>query len=163
MLIRRHRIFRGDNQISIAADRAFLAVAKDGENIVGAATAAPLSGEDEAFKKPFESAGYDISKIFYFAESLLLAAYRGRGIGHQFFDAREAHARSFDAYTHAAFCAVLRPESHPEKPQYYQPLDGFWQKRGYAKLNGITTQYSWKDVGESRETLKPMQFWMRPL
>ena len=109
------------------ADRAFLAVAKDGEDIVGAATAAPLSGEEYAFKNPFESAGYDTTKIFYFAESLLLPAYRGRGIGHQFFDAREAHARSFDTYTHTAFCAVVRTESHPKKPQHYHPLDGFWQ------------------------------------
>ena len=147
----------------IEADRAFLAVVKDGEAIVGAATAAPLAGETDKFRLPFEEAGYDVSKIFYFAESLLLAKYRGQGIGHRFFDAREAYAGSFDEYTHATFCGVVRPDDHPARPRSYRPLNGFWNKRGYEKLNNIITKFAWKDVGDVDETEKPMQFWMREL
>ncbi|MEM9277240.1 MAG: GNAT family N-acetyltransferase [Pseudomonadota bacterium] len=147
----------------IEADRAFLAAAFDGEEIVGAATAAPLDGETEEFRNPFEEAGYDVSKIFYFAESLLLPQYRGHGVGHAFFDAREIHAKSFGEYTHAVFCGVVRPEAHPARPAEYRPLDAFWRKRGFEKLDGLTTEFSWKDVGEKEETVKPMQFWMKEL
>lgn len=146
-----------------AADRAFLAAAFDGETIVGAATAAPMAGEDAAFRAPFELAGHDVSKIFYFAESLLLPAYRNHGVGHRFFDAREAHARSFGDYDWAAFCTVVRPEDHPAQPAGYQPLDGFWRKRGFEPLPGITTGYAWRDVGDSQESEKTMQFWMKRL
>lgn len=145
------------------AERAFLAAAFDGDTIVGAATAAPMAGEAAEFREPFERAGFDVSGIFYFAESLLLPQYRGSGLGHKFFDAREAHARSFGTYTHAAFCGVIRPDDHPLRPGDYRPLDGFWRKRGFEKLAGITTTYSWKDVGATEETDKPMQFWMKQL
>lgn len=145
------------------ADRAFLAAAYDGDTIVGAATAAPMAGEAVEFRGPFERAGLDTSKIFYFAESLLRPAYRGRGAGVKFFEAREAHARSFGSYSHAVFCGVVRADDHPMKPEGYVPLDAFWRKRGFDKLDGITTVYSWKDVGASQETAKPMQFWIKQL
>ncbi len=145
------------------ADRAFLAAAFDGGKIVGAATAAPMTGEAAEFRKPFEQDGYDVSRIFYFAESLLLPEFRGQGVGHRFFDARETHARSFGSYTHAAFCSVVRPDDHPLKPHDHHPLDGFWRKRGYEKLAGVTTSYAWKDVGEADESSKTMQFWMKQL
>lgn len=145
------------------ADHAFLAAAFDVDEIVGVATVTPMAGEAAAFREPFERAGYDTSKFFYFAESLLLPQYRGVGLGHKFFDAREAHARSFGAYTHVAFCGVVRSNDHPLKPLDYRPLDGFWRKRGFEKLDGVTTSYAWKDVDEVGETSKPMQFWMKQL
>jgi GNAT superfamily N-acetyltransferase len=146
-----------------AADRAFLAAAFDGDRIVGAATAAPMAGEADEFRAPFEQAGYDVSKIFYFAESLLLPEYRGHGVGHRFFDAREAHARSFGEYGFATFCSVVRPADHAARPAGYSPLDGFWTRRGYEKMNGLTTTYAWTDVGDRDETEKTMQFWMKRL
>ncbi len=121
-----------------------------------------FNAQDTA-REPFERAGFDLSRIFSFAERLLLPHYRGRRLGHLFFDAREAHARSFGNYTHAAFCGVVRPEDHPGRPNDYRPLDGFWGKRGFEKLDGVTTSYSWKDVGETTETFKPMQFWKKQL
>lgn len=145
------------------ADRVFLAAAFDGDTIVGAATAAPMAGETIEFRGPFERAGFDVSKIFYFAESLLLPAYRGQGTGVEFFKAREDHARSFGSYSHAVFCGVVRPGDHPMRPADYVPLDTFWRKRGFEKLDGLTTAYSWKDIGAGEETEKPMQFWMKQL
>lgn len=147
----------------VGADRAFLAAAFDGSTIVGAATAAPLLGEAHEFRAPFEIRGFDVSKIFYFAESLLLPEYRGNGIGHSFFDVRENHARSFGSYSHAVFCGVAREPDHPSRPEGYRPLDAFWQKRGYNRLDGVVTEYSWKDLGDVVETPKLMQFWMREL
>lgn len=144
-------------------DGAAIVAAYDGELIVGAATASPMRGHADEFAQPFEARGYDVSKLFYFGESVLLRSHRGRGIGHAFFDHREAHARSLGSYTHAIFCSVVRPDDHPLKPKDYVPLDAFWTKRGYAKLEGVVGHFSWRDIGDAGETPKPMQFWMKAL
>ncbi|TCT13708.1 acetyltransferase (GNAT) family protein [Tepidamorphus gemmatus] len=143
------------------ADAAVIAL-RDGGRLVGAATAAPLAGEVEAFRLPFERAGLDVSDICYFGESVLEPAYRGRGFGHVFFDGREAHARSLGLHR-AAFCAVVRPDDHPLRPPAYRPLDGFWQRRGYAPVPGLICRFSWRDVGDAGETSKDLQVWMRDL
>ena len=69
-----------------------IVLAMDGDTIVGASTALPLADETQAFKQPFIEQGIAPAKVFYFGESVLLPAYRGQGIGHRFFDQREAHA-----------------------------------------------------------------------
>lgn len=136
--------------------------AYDGDTLVGAATGEPLGAELEYFRAPLEARGFDLSKIFYMAESVLDPAYRGQGIGHRFFDEREAHARAL-GFDEAVFCAVIRPEDHPLKPADYAPLDPFWRKRGYEKLPDVIVTFPWLDVGDSRETEKPMQVWHRKL
>lgn len=136
--------------------------AYDGERLVGVATGEPLEKEVIQFRHPFEEAGFDPGSIFYLAESLLEPAYRGQGVGHTFFDEREVHARALGFET-CAFCAVIRPDAHPLKPAGYSSLDGFWEKRGYTKLNGGIVYFPWRDVGETQETEKPMQIWIRQL
>ncbi|MEP3049273.1 MAG: GNAT family N-acetyltransferase [Roseibium sp.] len=144
------------------ADGAVVIGAYDGNRLVGAATGEPLGAEYEAFQTPLQAHGYDPAQVFYMAESVLEPGYRGRGIGHRFFDEREAHARGL-GYREAVFCAVIRPDDHPLMPAHYQPLDPFWSKRGYLKLEGITVVFPWTDVGEREETEKPMQVWYRAL
>ena len=117
--------------------------------------------ETEDVKKPFKDAGMRLSEIFYFGESILLSEFRGLGIGNKFFDAREAHATGFGTFHSTCFCAVQRPEDHPMRPDGYQPLDGFWIKRGYRKVPELVSHFEWKDVGESESTAKPMMYWMR--
>ncbi|XYK79995.1 MAG: GNAT family N-acetyltransferase [Labrenzia sp.] len=134
--------------------------AYDNERLVGAATGKPLAGEYEAFQAPLKAKGFDTDKIFYMAESVLEPAYRGQGIGHLFFDEREAHAMEL-GYAGAVFCAVMRSDEHPMRPAGYQPLDPFWIKRGYTKLDGVILALPWQDVGDLIETEKPMQVWHR--
>jgi GNAT superfamily N-acetyltransferase len=140
-----------------------IVAAFDGASIVGCATAAPLLGHEPEFAEPFKKAGYDPQAIFYFGESVLRRAYRGRGIGHAFFDHREAAARTRRGVTHTAFCGVVRPADHPARPADYVPLDAFWMKRGYAQVPGLVASYAWTDVGDAGKSSKPMQFWMREL
>ena len=121
-----------------------LVAAKDEGRIVGASTASPMIGQKEAFRAPVEAAGYPARDVFYFGESVLLPEYRGRGIGHAFFDAREAAARDAGARW-ACFCAVVRPEDHPARPADHRPLDAFWRSRGYAPLEGVTTTLDWAE------------------
>lgn len=139
-----------------------LVVASVGGKIVGAATASPMSGQKAAFRRPFTDRGIDTGKLFYFGESVLLPGYRGLGIGHGFFDAREAAAREAGA-TASCFCAVIRPADHPMRPADARDLHPFWRARGYELVSGLTCSFDWKDVDEEKETPHPMQFWMRAL
>lgn len=145
-------------------------LARDGERCVGVSTALPLSEETDEVKAPFAAKGYDPDTVFYFAESVLLSAYRGQGIGVRFFEEREAHARSWFASNGLsaanacwfAFCGVERAHDDPRRPAGYVPLDRFWAKRGYTKHPELRTHFSWKDVGEPEETKKPLVFWLKP-
>ncbi|MGB7260602.1 MAG: GNAT family N-acetyltransferase [Albidovulum sp.] len=134
----------------------------DGDQLIGAATGTPMEDHGDAFGAAFEGSGLALRDIFYCAESVLLPEYRGRGLGHAFFDAREAHGRRLGR-KHAAFCRVVRPADHPQCPAAYRPLDPFWQKRGYAPLEGAVADYAWKDIGQADETAKPMQFWIKDI
>jgi GNAT superfamily N-acetyltransferase len=149
------------------AGDAVIVAARDGDAVVGAATAAPLTGHTKEFVPLFAARGLDPDRVFYFGESVLLPAYRGQGLGHAFFDHREAHARAARGtkgpYTHTAFCGVVRAEDDARRPAGYRPLDAFWSKRGYRKVDGLIGRYRWKEIGAAEETEKPMQFWMRAL
>lgn len=145
-----------------AAPDAVLVVARHEGRIVGASTASPMAAQAGEIREPVAAAGFDTSAISYFGESVLLPEYRGRGLGHAFFDHREAAARACGLTT-AMFAAVIRPEDHPSRPQGYRPLDTFWQGRGYSPVKGLICNLAWRDHGEDAETPKPLQFWSRAL
>ena len=141
---------------------AILVGAFDGDCLVGAATGTPMEDHAEDFAAAFAGTGYALRDVFYNAESVLLPDYRGQGIGHAFFDLREAHARALGR-RYVAFCGVVRPVDHPARPADYRPLEGFWEKRGYVKMDGVFAEFSWRDVGKVKEDAKPLQFWIRDL
>jgi len=134
----------------------------DGETMVGASTAAPLGDHFEEFFEPFENAGFIPAEFFYFAESVLLQSWRGKGIGVRFFEEREKAARD-QGYAKATFCGVVRPADHPMRPADHVPLDGFWRNRGYEPVPGLVCTFSWRDIGERTETEKQLQFWSKTL
>ncbi|MEZ6000447.1 MAG: GNAT family N-acetyltransferase [Hyphomonas sp.] len=144
-----------------AAKDAFIVAAQmdDGE-IVGCATGSGLDDQHAEFSQPLQAAGYDLPTTFYFGESVLLAEHRGHGIGHAFFDTREAHAIA-RGYERACFCAVERPAGHPRRPANYSPLDAFWQARGYQKLPGVTAHFTWPETAGGPEIDHPMAYWLR--
>lgn len=145
-----------------AAPDAVLVAAFDGDRVIGAATASPMWAQKPEFRQVFEDKGIDTSKLFYFGESVLLPDYRGHGIGHAFFDHREAAAKVAGA-DRACFAAVVRPADHPARPTGYSALDPFWRKRGYSPVEDFVTHLAWKEHGEESESLKPMQYWMRSI
>lgn len=147
-------------KIYTESSESVVVAAFDGDKLVGAATALPLRDEADYVQKPFLEAGVDINDIYYFGESVLLKEYRGHGIGHKFFDGREAAAKKYN-YKTTCFCGVVRSENHPMKPVDYSPLDEFWKKRGYEKHPELKSEFSWTDIGDKNETLKPMIYWMK--
>ena len=130
--------------------------------LVGASTSTLMEDHAEAFSAPFRALNIPRENILYGAESVLLPEYRGIGLGHRFIDLREDHARTMHR-AYVAFCSVKRPENHPAKPANARSNDAFWLGRGYAPLPGVIAEFAWKDLGDSAETTKPLQFWMRKL
>ena len=144
------------------SDRALVVGAWYGAQLVGAATATPMEDHAEEFAAPFRARGHDLAEILYCGESVLLPAYRGQGAGRAFFARREAHGRALGR-RFACFCGVVRPPDHPRRPNAYMPLDAFWRRQGYEPMEGVTTQFAWREVGAAAETEHPMQFWIKPL
>lgn len=139
--------------------RSIVHVVFDGEKAVGATTGIPLAAETNAVKAPFLENGIPVETVFYFGESILLHNYRGLGLGHAFFDVREAHALQ-NGFSTTAFCSVVRPEDHALRPVDYRPNDAFWLKRGYEK-QVFTCTMSWLDRDQTTETPKALQFWTK--
>lgn len=139
---------------------AFIIAAEEDGQIVGCATGSAIDAHHGEFAAPLEDAGFDLASTFYFGESVLKPDFRGRGLGHAFFDAREAHAKE-RGYARACFCAVDRPADHPQRPADYSPLDSFWQKRGYRKLPDLVTEFAWPTVPGGPDLTHPMNYWLR--
>ena len=134
-------------------------LALDAGRVVGASTGLPLADDTEAFSAPFRAAGMPVAQVFYFGESVLLPGYRGLGVGHAFFDRREAHARAL-GYRWTAFCAVDRDPGDPRRPPGHRDNDAFWHKRGYARRPGMTMRLPWNEVGRG-EVEHALTFWLR--
>ena len=145
-----------------ANSQSVVVVAMAAESVVGAATAMPLLAHGEAVSRPVAAAGLNPAQVYYFGESVLRIAYRGQGIGHAFFDHREAAARQF-GFAGAAFCAVDRGVRHPARPTNYVPYDKFWTGRGFVRRPDIVAHMSWRDIGDSAQTTKPLPFWFKTL
>lgn len=139
-----------------------MVLALDGDRVIGASSGLPMADADAAFRKPFMDQGVPVSSVFYFGESVLDARYRGRGLGHRFFDEREAFAGRL-GFPVTTFCAVQREADHPARPADYRPLDTFWMARGYQRQPHMLTHYAWRDTGDATESEKPMMFWTRGL
>jgi GNAT superfamily N-acetyltransferase len=147
-----------------SSSRSTLVIARDHQRVVGASTATPLleHGEATSCAEALLRADVDPARVYYFGESVLQRAYRGRGLGHAFFDQREQSAREY-GFTLASFCAVQRPADHPAHPHDYAPHDAFWTRRGYRILPQAVATFSWRDLGEQEESAKPMVFWIKEL
>lgn len=143
--------------------RSVFVLALDGDAVVGASTGIPLLDDQPAFHRPFREKGYRLEEVFYFGESVLLREYRGQGIGHRFFDEREAHARRLGGFALTAFCAVERADDDPRRPADYRPNDAFWHKRGYRRQDELFCRLEWTELGDAARSSHLLRFWLRPL
>ncbi len=146
----------------IRSEESIIVVAFADDSVIGMSTGMPLKNEPAEIKQPWTNHGFDVNDIYYFSESVLLKEYRGIGIGLKFFDERESWAKNLN-FSEATFCAVIRAEDHPAKPSGYTPLDEFWYKRGYKRKDNLTCKMSWKEVCETMESVKELQFWYKHL
>ena len=145
-----------------ASPRSVFAYVMDNGVVVGAATGIPLAEDAPAFQQPFRERGIDVASVFYFGESVLLHDYRGRGIGHGFFNHREAHARELGRFALTAFAAVDRDANDPRRPPEHRGNEPFWARRGYARQPGMTMRLAWNEL-EHGEIDHALTCWTRAL
>lgn len=145
-----------------SADSLLVLVHADGQ-VVGASTGLPLGDAESAIQAPFTERGIPVVNAFYCGESVLLPAFRGLGLGHRFFDEREAHARSLGDIRWTAFASVDRADDDPRRPVDYRSNDSFWARRGYVRQPDMKVRLPWKQVGETHETEQALTMWLRPL
>jgi GNAT superfamily N-acetyltransferase len=134
----------------------------DNGKVVGASTAIPLVFESAEFQKPFIDLGIDIRTVFYFGESVLMPEYRGKKIYRQFFHERESAAREYGSQ-YAAFCAIVRPEDDPRRPEDYVSLDHVWQRFGYERHSELCVYFQWQEIGEAAPSKKSLVMWIKEL
>ena len=132
------------------------------DHLVGASTSTPLEDLSPEFATAFSARGIPRDHVLWGPESVLLPAYRGQGIGHRFFDFREAHAKALGR-SHVAFASIIRPDDHPARPKNARTNDAFWRGRGYQPMDGVTVAFDWKDLGDSVETAKRLQVWFKEM
>lgn len=146
----------------VASWRSVAVLVSDGATLVGASTGLPLADECEAIREPFRAAGLDPSRVFLLRDSMLAAPWRGRGLGHRFFDEHESHARGLGGFDYTAFLAVDRPATHPLRPPFGRDRTEFWRKRGYAPRETVTVTLDWPEPGAG-EVAHTLTAWLRPL
>ena len=139
----------------------FCALALACGEVIGASTGIPLSDDAPGSAQPFVEAGVPPAQVFYFGESVLLPAWRSRGLGHRFFYLRDAHARELGRFRWTAFCAVRRDSEDPRRPSGHRGNEAFWQRRGYARQAGMACELRWKEVGNDSVTPHCLDYWLR--
>ncbi|MCB1102172.1 MAG: GNAT family N-acetyltransferase, partial [Kiritimatiellae bacterium] len=146
-----------------APDSLIILALDESGQAIGASTCLPLTRAHPEFQAPFHSHGLDPAEYCYFGESVLLPPWRGRGLGGQFFDFREAHARSLPGVRFATFCAVDRPTDHPLRPETYRSPEPLWHRRHYQRQPHLTAEFSWQEVNQPSDTPHQLTFWVKPL
>jgi GNAT superfamily N-acetyltransferase len=147
-------------RVYLRSKGSLVVLAFDGDLVVGATTCLPMLDEGPEFQAAFVRAGYDLSTICYFGESILRSEYRGQGVGKAFFARREEHVQALGMRV-STFCAVDRPADHPLRPAAYRPLDDFWRGQGYTKHPELQATFEWKEIGEEIESPKTLTFWTK--
>lgn len=142
------------------APSVLLVLALDDDRVVGASSAMRMSDEDASIRAPIEHAGLDPADICYFGESVLDPAYRGRGLGKSFFEARIAHAAHLGA-ADCCFAAVIRRDDDPRRPTDAQDLGPLWRRYGFAPRLGLTLRLNWPEIDGVGDTWHDLQFWFR--
>ena len=145
------------------SERAMLAVAYDGETVIGASTCMPMTDAGANVSGSVAAHGLDPQRFFYFGKSVLLPAYRGHGLGVGFFAAREAHVLADGICDHALFYAVRREPNHPARPADAPSLEGFWAHRGFTQAKGLSCTMRWKEISCPAEVENTLDAWVKTL
>jgi GNAT superfamily N-acetyltransferase len=140
-----------------------VALAYDGDQVVGLATGVPLAETRTHYQIPFHELGLNVDSYYYLGELILLPEYRYQGLGTQLYSIIENYARSTQSYSLITFCQVDDYESDPQRPADYSSTDSFNEKLGFTKHPEIHFTATWTHVGETEPTDHIMRYWIKPL
>jgi GNAT superfamily N-acetyltransferase len=143
-------------------ENSFALMIYDGDKLAGATTASLLKEEVDMVRTPYEKAGFDPDKTFYFGESMLLPEYRGMGNYKKIMSERIKAAVESGA-DKASFISVIRPDNHPLKPTEYMQLKPIWNRYGFFENPHVDMKWTWKDVDKPKADLKSLTAWVKDL
>jgi len=142
--------------------KACVILARNGAEVIGAATGMPLIHEDVQLRNAFAGSDHPLESIYYVGELLLRPAYRNAGLGQKLLTQMEQQIRSLGHY-HLLTCATVeRPDDHPLRPHDAIPITRFLARTNFVRLPEVTTRFTWRETdGVKRE--HTMQFWLKTL
>ncbi len=135
----------------------------DNTTLVGVSLGYPCALEQSELHRLLKEKELPLQAFYFFGESVLLKPYRGRGIGHHFFDAREAHVAHLPTFKHILFCTPSQIESTTGRPSDFVPLHDFWRKRGYVHHPEMHILLPRKRMGEELPQELSLTCWIKDL
>jgi GNAT superfamily N-acetyltransferase len=141
---------------------AFVISVKDSGKMIGAATGIPLRYEYENLIAPLTSTSYSADELYYVGEVLFNPIYRDKGLGLRLLKQIEEYVRTLGNYRYLTCATVIRPDSHPLRPESYVQIDKFLARTGFIILPDVTAHFTWQEIdGVNRDHV--MQFWIKEL
>lgn len=137
-------------------------IAQDHNKVVGCVTSIPVMDVlAESWAAVLRTIVVD--SMLYLGDILVLKEYRNRKIGAKMYEIFESSIRKEKQFSAITFQEIVRSKDDPKRPKHYRSLDSFWQKRGYIKHPELIHHIPYREVGESRDTLHTMVFWVKTL
>lgn len=131
-------------------------------NLIGEATAYPLTYEYKTLTDAFLNEGLHLRDYFCIGEVIFSKPFRGNGYGSKLCEMIESYAK-IKGFSFICFFEIDRGNSDPKKPEGYRKLDSYWEKKGYLKHPELNGTVSYREKGESEESPKKMIFWIKQL
>lgn len=133
----------------------------DGDRVVGALSAVPLSEEAEEVKAPFIAQGIDTSHYLYLSEVLFLKEYRGLKKFPLVYKQFCHYVDQNRWIKHIMLLTIDRKKDDPRMPAGYRSLDLLWERHGFRIEKTLSSEMSYREIGESKETPKPFLCWVK--
>lgn len=131
--------------------------------LVAAVTGVSMQEEDAALQAPLRARGFDPRRVYYLGELVMHRELHGQGLGSRLAAACIDHAHALKRFDWIACATVIRPSDDPLRPADFRPADAFIARMGFEKVQNLIAQLSWKEIGETDESSKPMQLWLSNL
>ncbi|MGE3850135.1 MAG: GNAT family N-acetyltransferase [Planctomycetota bacterium] len=140
-----------------------------GGSLMAVSTSLPLLADADILAgvpQLFREAGHDPADFYYYSETLVDPAHRGRGVGQAIYARREAEARRL-GFSRVCFASVVRTADDPRRPASYRGNDRFWGLQGFARAEPpLTITFKWPTIqadGRTVEQANTLEFWLRDL
>jgi hypothetical protein len=144
------------------AEDGIAVIAKDQGKIIGAITGLPLKDAPDMFSSIFKQHQIPLDPIFYLGEIVLLKQYRGKRIAFLIGATFEKQVKKMGRYKQLAICEIKRAEDDPKRPADYIPSTTVTNKK-FIEQPDLVSTFSWKEIGDRKETAHRMVYFLRDL
>ncbi len=123
----------------------------------------PFKHDLENFQEAFISHGRNPKDYFCFGEIIVKKEERKKGISKKLFEALFSYGKSLNKYKYYCFYTLERDSDHHKPPKDYPPVKLIWKKQGFQEHPELVGSISYKEIGERKESLKKMIFWIKKI